>query len=45
MKTPSTVHSFSNRPSSERIPDFDYEPSWKVLKVNQNGAFRWKSYY
>ncbi len=29
----------------ERIPQFDYEPSMKILKVTQNGAIRWKSYY
>ena len=27
------------------MPRFDYEPSMKVLKVTQNGAMRWKSYY
>jgi len=45
MKTPGAIHSFSTRPFPERITDFDYEPNWKVLKVTQNGAIRWKSYY
>jgi transposase InsO family protein len=45
MKTPAKVHSFSSRPFPERIPVYDYDPNWKVLKVTQNGAIRWKSYY
>ena len=45
MKTPAAVHDFSTRPFPEKIPRFDYEPNWKVLKVTQNGAIRWKSYY
>jgi transposase InsO family protein len=45
METPASVHSFSTRPFPERIPTFDYEPNMRVLKVTQNGAIRWKSYY
>jgi transposase InsO family protein len=45
MKTPASVHDFSSRPFPERIHDFDYEPTYKVLKVTRNGAIRWKSYY
>tara|TARA_R110002073_G_C9390546_1_gene573720 strand:- start:45 stop:1226 length:1182 start_codon:yes stop_codon:yes gene_type:complete len=45
METPASMHSFSNRPFPERLPKFDYEPNMKVLKVTQNGAMRWKSYY
>ena len=45
METPASIHSFSTRPFPEKIPHFDYEPNYKVLKVTQNGAIRWKSYY
>lgn len=45
MKTPAAIHSFSTRPFPERIPRFDYDSNLKVLKVTQNGAIRWKSYY
>ncbi len=45
METPASQHSFSTRPFPERIVSFDYEPNVKVLKVTQNGAIRWKSYY
>jgi len=45
MKTPAQIHNFSTRPFPERIPNFDYESNFKVLKVTQNGAIRWKSYY
>ena len=45
MKTPAVVHDFSTRPFPERIPSFDYNPNLKVVKVTQNGAIRWKSYY
>ncbi len=45
METPVSIHSFSTRPFLERIPKFDYESNLKVLKVTQNGAIRWKSYY
>ncbi len=45
METPASIHSFSTRPFPERIPQFDYESNMKILKVTQNGAIRWKSYY
>ena len=45
MDTPAFVHSFSTRPFPEKIPRFDYESNRKILKVTQNGAIRWKSYY
>ena len=45
MKTPADVHDFSTRPFPERIPNFDYDSKYKVLKVTKNGSIRWKSYY
>ena len=45
FNTPASVHSFSTRPFPEKIPDFYYNSNMKVLKVTQNGAIRWKSYY
>lgn len=45
MKTPAAVHDFETRPYPEKIPHFDYDINYKVLKVTQNGAIRWKSYY
>ena len=45
MKTPAQVHSFSTRPFPEKIEHYDYHHEWKTLKVTQNGAIRWKSYY
>ncbi|MCD4664343.1 MAG: integrase core domain-containing protein, partial [Bacteroidales bacterium] len=45
METPASQHSFSCRPFHEKIPQFDYNPNMKILKVTQNGAIRWKSYY
>jgi transposase InsO family protein len=45
MKTPAEIHDFSTRTFTERISNFDYDPIYKVLKVTQNGAIRWKSYY
>ena len=45
METPASIHSFSTRPFPERISQYDYESNMKVLKVTQNGAIRWKSYY
>lgn len=45
MKTPADIHDFSTRPFPERIPNFDYDTKYKVLKVTESGAIRWKSYY
>jgi len=45
METPAAIHGFSSRPFPEKIPQFDYESNMKILKVTQNGAIRWKSYY
>jgi len=45
METPASVHSFSTKPFPEKISNFDYDTNCKVLKVTQNGAIRWKSYY
>ena len=45
MKTPADVHDFSARPFPEKIPNFDYDSKYKVLKVTKNGSIRWKSYY
>lgn len=36
---------FSNRPYPEKIPKYDYNLTMKVMKIFQNGAMRWKSYY
>ncbi|MDO5971379.1 IS481 family transposase [Flavivirga aquimarina] len=45
MKTPADIHDFSTRPFPEKIPKFDYDTKYKVLKVTKNGSIRWKSYY
>ena len=45
FETPVSVHNFSTRSFPERIPEFDYNSNMKILKVTQNGAIRWKSYY
>ena len=45
METPASIHNFSTKPFPERIPNYEYEPEMKVLKVTQNGALRWKAYY
>lgn len=45
MKTPADMHDFSSRPFPEKIPDFQYDSKYKILKVTQSGAVRWKSYY
>ncbi len=45
MKTPADIHNFSTRPFPERIPNFEYDTKYKILKVTQSGAVRWKSYY
>ncbi len=45
METPASIHSFSARAFPERIAQFDYNSNMKVLKVTQNGAIRWRSYY
>ena len=45
METPASAHSFSTRPFPEKILDYDYDSDMKVLKVTQNGAMRWRSYY
>lgn len=45
MKTPADMHDFSSRPFPEKIPDFQYDSKYKILKVTMSGAIRWKSYY
>jgi len=45
MKTPADIHNFSTRPFPERIPNFEYDTKYKILKVTESGAVRWKSYY
>ncbi|WP_298506311.1 IS481 family transposase [uncultured Maribacter sp.] len=45
MKTPADIHDFSSRPFPEKIPDFQYDSKYKILKVTMSGAIRWKSYY
>lgn len=44
METPASVHNFSTRPFPEKIPNFDYEPEMRVLKITKNGAMRWGAY-
>jgi transposase InsO family protein/transposase-like protein len=44
METPASVHDFSTRPFPEKIPNFDYEPEMRVLKITKNGAMRWGAY-
>ncbi|WP_027077495.1 integrase core domain-containing protein [Maribacter antarcticus] len=45
VRTPADCHDFSNRPYPEKIPKYDYLSTMKVMKVCQNEAIRWKSYY
>lgn len=45
METPASVHTFSTRPFPEKIKPFEYNPQYKIMKVAQNGAIRWKSYH
>ena len=45
MKTPEHIHDSSTRLFPERIPDFDYDTPYKILKVTGNEALRWKSCY
>jgi hypothetical protein len=45
LETPASVPEFSTRPFPERIREFQYNPNFKIMKVAQNGAIRWKSYY
>lgn len=45
METPAACHSFSTRVFPEKIKAFDYPSSQSVIRVTQNGAIRWKSYY
>lgn len=45
MKTPASIHKYSSRPFPEKITRYDYDSTMKVLKVTQNGAIRWSSYY
>nr|WP_321453146.1 IS481 family transposase [uncultured Carboxylicivirga sp.] len=44
METPAAIHDFSTRPYPEKIPEFDYEPDMRVLKVTKNGSVRWGAY-
>jgi transposase InsO family protein len=45
METPASVHKFSTRPFPEKIREFEYDSKFKIMKVAQNGAIRWKSYH
>jgi transposase InsO family protein len=45
METPASVHQFSTRPFPERIREYQYDSKFKIMKVTQNGAIRWKSYH
>jgi hypothetical protein len=44
MENPASVHQSSTRPFPERIRNFQYNPNFKIMKVAQNRAIRWKSY-
>ena len=45
METPLSQHNFSAKPFPEKVRNYDYPSSMKVMKVTQNGAMRWASYY
>lgn len=45
LETPASVHRFSTRPFPERIRKYDYDPNYKIMKVAQNGAVRWKTHH
>lgn len=45
IKIPADIHDFPTRPFPEKTPHFDYDSNIKILKVTQNGAIKWKSYY
>jgi hypothetical protein len=45
METFASIHSFSIRLFTERIPEFDYKFNMRVLQVTQNGTIIWMSYY
>ncbi len=45
LETPASVHRFSTRPFPERIGPFDYNADFKIMKVAQNGAVRWKTHH
>jgi len=44
MNTPAMVHDISTKPFSEKIPKYDCPADYKVLKMTEKGAIRWKSY-
>jgi hypothetical protein len=45
MKTPASTPIFSTRPFPTKIAHFDCGTNLNVLKVSQNGAVKWASYY
>lgn len=45
METPASIHKFSTRPFPEKIRQFDYTTEFKIMKVCQNGAVRWKTHH
>ena len=45
METPAFSHNFSTRVFPDRISEFDNASNFSVVKVSQNGAIRWRSYY
>jgi transposase InsO family protein len=45
QETPASVHQFSARPFPERIREYQYDSKFKIMKVTQNGAIRWKAYH
>ncbi len=44
MQTPASIYEKSDREYRPRIRSYDYDPSFKVLKVLKNGAIRWGGY-
>ena len=43
MKTPASVHTWSEREYKDKVRDWDYPPECIVRRVCLNGAIRWKS--
>lgn len=45
METPVFMRNFSTRSFPDKTREFDYASNFRVFKVSQNGAIRWKSYF
>jgi hypothetical protein len=44
MQTPASIYEKSDREYRPKVRSYDYDPSFKVLKVLKNGAIRWGGY-